>query len=132
WWQQHRPGRLQSRRHFCNAASRRLAVLSRPPTPEGSLPPFGWGNVATPIRPLTGRPWLAPSSCTRSPIGSPCGLLSPRGGLRAYHVALLNPGGLGPASTPVARQLRRVSSEHPSLATYRFGPGLEAPWACPW
>jgi len=26
--------------------------------------------------------------------------------------------GLGPASTPVARQLRRVSSEHPDLATY--------------
>src|SRR5262249_28063012 len=26
--------------------------------------------------------------------------------------------GLGPASTPVARHLRRMSSEHPDLATY--------------
>jgi len=40
------------------------------------------------------------------------------GGLRAYHVALKRPRGLGPASTPVARRLRRVSSEHPVLATY--------------
>src|SRR5258708_38711588 len=67
---------------------RRLADGSRPPTPEGSRPPFGWGPVATPIRPLTGRPSLAPSSFTCSPVGSPCGSLSLAGGLRAYHVAL--------------------------------------------
>src|SRR3954454_9408063 len=66
---------------------RRLADGSRPPTPEGSLPPFGWGPVATPIRPITDRPSLAPSSFTRNPIGSPCGSLSLAGGLRAYHVA---------------------------------------------
>jgi hypothetical protein len=34
---------------------RRLADGSRPPTPEGSLPPFGWGDVTTPIRPITDR-----------------------------------------------------------------------------
>ena len=45
-------------------------------------------------------------------------LAFPEGGLRAYHVAPLKPRGLGPASTPVARRLRRVSSEHPNLATY--------------
>jgi hypothetical protein len=55
---------------------RRFADDSRPSTPEGSLPPFGWGDVATPIRPITGRLSLAPSSFTRCPIGSPCGLLS--------------------------------------------------------
>jgi hypothetical protein len=94
---------------------RRLADGSRPPTPEGSLPGFPWGHVPTPIRPATGRRSLPPSSSTRSPIGSPCGSLSPRGGLRAYHVASLKPlRGLGPASTPVARRLRRVSSEHPA------------------
>src|SRR5262245_22765800 len=41
---------------------------------------------STPIRPITGRPSLTPPSFTRSPIGSPCGLLSLAGGLRAYHV----------------------------------------------
>src|SRR5262249_44387679 len=110
---------------------RRLADGSRPPTPEGSLPPFGWGHVATPIRPITVRPSLAPSSSPRSPIGLPCGSLPRAGGLRASHVAPPNPRGLGPASTPVARHLRRVSSEHPDLATYRFGPSLSAPLACP-
>jgi hypothetical protein len=97
---------------------RRLAGGSRPPTPRGSLHPFGWGDVSTPIRPITGRHWLAPRSSTRSPIGSSYDSLSLAGGLRAYHVASLKPRGLGPASTPVARQLRRGSSEPPDLATY--------------
>src|SRR3954453_7361786 len=34
---------------------RRFADGSRPPTPEGILLPFGRGDVATPIRPVTGR-----------------------------------------------------------------------------
>src|SRR5215831_4166436 len=38
-----------------------------------------------------------------------------------------NPRGLGPAFTPVARHLRRMSLQHPDLATYRFGPSLSAP-----
>jgi hypothetical protein len=66
---------------------RRLADGSRPPTPRGSLPPFGWGNVTTPIRPITGRHWLSPRSSTRSPFGSSYDALSLAGGLRAYHVA---------------------------------------------
>ena len=99
---------------YLHPCLRRLADGSRPPTPEGSLPGFPWGDVITPIRPATGRPSLPPSSSTRSPIGSPYGSLSPRGGLRAYHVAPLKPRGLGPASTPVARHLRRGSSEHPA------------------
>jgi hypothetical protein len=40
-----------------------------------------------------------------------------------------NPRGLGPALTPVARHLRRMSLQHPDLATYRFGPSLSAPLA---
>src|SRR5262249_20852834 len=78
-----------------------------------------WRCRSTPVRPITGRRSLPPSSSTRSPVGSPCGSLSLTGGLRAYHVASLKPWrGLGPASTPVARHLRRVSSEHPALATH--------------
>jgi hypothetical protein len=30
---------------------RRLADVSRPPTPEGSLPAFAWGDVASPLNP---------------------------------------------------------------------------------
>src|SRR5262245_41267902 len=40
-----------------------------------------------------------------------------------------NPRGLGPAFTPVAHHLRRMSLQHPDLATYRFGPSLSAPLA---
>jgi hypothetical protein len=65
------------------------------------------GGVATPIRPITGRPSLAPSSFTRSPIGSPCGVLSLAGGLRAYHVPPTSPSGLGRVSRPVAHHLRQ-------------------------
>jgi hypothetical protein len=109
WWQPHQQGPLQSRRHLCVAAQRRLAVLSRASTPEGSLPGFPWGDVATPIRSVTDRPWLPPSSFTRSPIGSPCGSLSLAGKLRAYHVPLMYPGGVGRISPPVVRHLRRAS-----------------------
>ena len=42
---------------------------------------------STPIRPITGRPSLPPSSFTRRPIGSPCGWPTLAGGRRAYHVA---------------------------------------------
>src|SRR5262249_37439858 len=37
-----------------------------------------------------------------------------------------NPRGLGPALTPAALHLRRMSLPHPDLATYRFGPSLSA------
>jgi hypothetical protein len=35
-----------------------------------------WGDVATPIRPITDRHSLPPSSFTCCPVGAPCGLLS--------------------------------------------------------
>jgi hypothetical protein len=69
---------------------RRLADGSRPSTPEGSRPAFAWSDVAigsTPVRPVTGRPSLPPSSFTRRPVGSPYGGPTLAGGRRAYHVA---------------------------------------------
>ena len=66
---------------------RRFVVGSRPPTPEGSQLAFARGDVATPIRPVTGWHSLPPSSFTRRPIGSPCGWPTLAGGRRAYHVA---------------------------------------------
>jgi len=108
---------------------RRLADGSRPPTPRGSLLPFGRGDVTTPIQPITGWHSLPPRSSTRSPIGSSYDSLSLAGGLRAYHVALLKPlRGLGPASTPVARHLRRASSERPVLATYLLVQACQHLW----
>src|SRR3954453_20562840 len=65
----------------------RFAVGSRPPTPEGSQPAFARGDVATPIRPVTGRPSLPPSSFTRRPVDLPYGGSTLAGGRRAYHVA---------------------------------------------
>jgi hypothetical protein len=98
---------------------RRLADSSRPPVPEGSLHACAWGNVATPVPPITGRQSLPPSSFTRCPIrssyDSPC---RPRtAGQRAYHVPQMYPSGLGHASPPVVQHLRAVSSEHRSLTT---------------
>lgn len=103
---------------FLHPSLRRLADSSRPPTPRGSLLPFGWGNVPTPIRPITDRPSLSPRSFPRSPIGCACAPPTPRGGLRAYHVPQVErTGGLGRVSSPVVRHLRAVSSEHRNLTT---------------
>jgi len=75
---------------------------------------------STSIRSITERHSLFPHSHTRSPLGSPYGSLSlefdfclgevsPSGELRAYHVPSECQSGLGLASPPVARRLRRVS-----------------------
>jgi hypothetical protein len=52
------------------------------------------------IHPITGWHWLAPRSHTRTPMGLPCGALSPMGGVRAYHVPRMLLDGLGPAFSP--------------------------------
>ena len=80
---------------FLHCPLRRLADGSRPPTPRGSPPPFGWGDVPTPIRPITGRRSLAPSSFTRCPVRSSYdSLCCPRtAGQRAYHVPQVEPRG---------------------------------------
>jgi hypothetical protein len=61
----------------------RLAVGSRPSTPGGSWLAFARGDLATPIRPVTGRPSLPPPSLTRRPIDPPCGGPTLAGGRRA-------------------------------------------------
>jgi hypothetical protein len=57
--------------------------------PDGSLPAFAWGNVPTPIRIITIRHSLFPSShtCTANsvPCGSPTGPEGPVA-IQAYHV----------------------------------------------
>ena len=109
---------------------RRLADGSRPPTPEGSQHGFPWGHVATPIQPITGWRSLAPSSCTRSPIGSPCGSLSLAGGLRAYHVASPKPAWVRSRLYAGGSTSALGKFGVPSPGHVPFGPGVSASCAC--
>jgi hypothetical protein len=91
---------------------------------RGKSAPLRGGTTrwdAAPIRSITGRPSLVPSSFTRCPVGSSYGFLSGgvrTGGQRAYHVPQAeHTGGLGRVSSPVVRHLRRGSSEPPDLTT---------------
>ena len=113
--------------HYC---LRRLADGSRPPTPRGSLLACARGDVATPIRPITGRPSLSPRSFTRSPIGWSCDLPTPRGGLRAYHVPRVEQGWFRPClyaggAMSACAQFGRTHLDH-----VPFGPSLSASLAC--
>ncbi len=45
---------------------------------------------------------------------------------RDYHVPHIQPDAVGSVYPPVAHHLRGVTIQHPSLATYHFGPGLSA------
>src|SRR4051794_4299941 len=59
---------------------------------------------STPIRPITGRRSLLPSSSTRRPIGDHLAVGLPRGeddGLTTFHGGITD--GVGSASPPVAR-----------------------------
>jgi hypothetical protein len=78
----------------------------------------GQDTAAAPIRSITERPLLSPSSYTHRLIGFSCERPSLAGRRRAYHVPPLSPCGLGRVSPPVARRLRWRSSEPPDLATY--------------
>ena len=44
--------------------------------PRGSLPAFAWGDVATPIRPITGRHSLSPRSCAHTSTVVPYGSIA--------------------------------------------------------
>ena len=115
--------------HHC---LRRLADGSRAPTPEGSRPAFAGGNVAAPIRPITDRPSLAPSSFTRCPVRSSCDF--PSGECQHRRATGLprsaggTPGGLGRASTPVVPHLRVPSSERHNLTTCLLAQACQHLW----
>jgi hypothetical protein len=99
------PCRLRGRccRHLLCLLSR-LLRCSRDERPDGSLPAFAWGHVAsgaTPLPPMTGGPSLVPSSSTRSAIGGPYGTRSLAGALRADQVPPASPNGDGALFPPV-------------------------------
>ncbi len=70
------------------------------PLARGMILPLG----ATPIRSITERLSLFPSSLTRHPIGSPCGWLSHKGRMSGLprFAGLSFPEGLGSAYPPEA------------------------------
>ena len=110
---------------------RRLADGSRPPTPEGSQPAFAWGDVAM-AQPLSGPLQVGLRFLPRPLPAAPSVRLAARLPSREdYGLTTLHRGnlrGLGPASTPVARHLRRMSSEHPDLATYLLVQACQHLW----
>ena len=108
----------------------RLAVGSHPPTPGGSQLAFA-RVISQPLSdPLRAGLRFLPRPLPAAPSARLAAGLPSRedDGLTTLHRR--NPRGLGPALTPVALHLRRMSLQHPDLATYRFGPSRSAPLAC--
>jgi hypothetical protein len=107
---------------YLHHSLRRLADGSRPPTPQGSRPAFAGGDVARRPNPYPAH-YRSAFACSLvlypQPhrlilrLAFPCGRAM---GLPRCVAETLR--GVGRASTPVARHLRRVSSGHPDLATY--------------
>ena len=98
-------------------------MLSRAERPDGSQPTFVWEDVALPIRLITRRPSLFPSSSTRSPVGEPYDALSRVGELRAYHVPRRYHDGEGSACPPVTVCLRQASQKRRDRSrTFWFKP----------
>jgi hypothetical protein len=121
------------------------------PPPTSAFPRAGWSSSlvtedprevsplargvmssdgSTPIRPVTGRRSLAPSSHARLCIGRPCGSPTPKGQRRVYHVppmyrekvrSRLSAGGASSACGKFGT---------PQPVPLPFGPGLSAPLAC--
>jgi hypothetical protein len=94
------------------------------PLSRGMILPSG----ATPIRLITRRLSLFPSSSARTPIGSPHGSLSHLGEIRGYHVPQLRLDGLGLAYTPVARASAVADFGASTLATYLLVQASQPVW----
>ena len=81
--------------------------------------PFGWGDIETPIHPITGRHSLFPRSFTRRPMGVPRGSLAHYG--RDYGLTLFlpsNTSGLDLAYSPMALCQRIPSNRAEYPATH--------------
>jgi hypothetical protein len=118
-------GALHSRRHICDACyAGWLTVHARQHPRE--VCPLSRGAMLQPLSgPLTVGLRFLPRPVPAAPSARLAVRFPPEGrttGLPRCAAETLR--GLGPASTPVARHLRRGSSEAPDLATYLFGPSL--------
>jgi hypothetical protein len=96
------------------------------PLSRGIMSPFG----SIPIRPITGRPSLSPSSFTRNSISLPYGLLSLLPGEvtglpRSAYIPL---DGLGAVSPPVGRHLRQEMGKSLNLPTCLLAQACQRLW----
>jgi hypothetical protein len=93
WRQSHQQGPLRSRRYICVTAYAGWLTVHVRQHPREVCPLARRG--VPPIRPITGRPSLPPSSSTRCPVrepyDSPCCRAAV--GRRAYHVPQVEPSG---------------------------------------
>ena len=79
---------------------------------------------STPIRSITERRWLAPSSSASHSISAPCGLLSPEGERLVYHVPYTYQLGLDSACSPVTEISAAGEVGTPTLGHVPFGSSL--------
>ncbi len=90
-------------RHLLSLPRKILQTISKWSTGVGRQLPFGPGDVATRIRPITGRHSLFPASYSRTSNSVPCGFTCPNAPGRKYGVStfrLQKYVGLGACSRP--------------------------------
>jgi len=150
WRQSHQQGPLRSRRHLCVTACAGWLTVHVRQHPREVCRLSPWGDVATPLRSITERQSLPPSSSTRYPVrssyDSPC--CPQTAGQRAYHVPQVEPPGwcrsrLSAGGTPSAPgEFGAPGPDHmpfgPSLISqpprggHDYRRSATAPLACPW
>ena len=86
----------------------RFHILSCDVRPVGRGLTFVPGDVPTRIRTITIRRSLLPTSQTRTAKDRPCGLSSPKGAIRGFHVPLFEFIGLGACSRPGDLRITRA------------------------
>ena len=122
----------QSHRHVQHLLYRFLRG-SRAETPQGSLPACASGDVATRIRPITGRRSLFPTPIPASPsvgLAAPLPFLRKgRYGLTTFHT--VDTDGEGALYSPVAWRVHDREVDNPcTLLRCPFGSSLSASLAC--
>ncbi len=110
---------------------RRSKLASRNERPVGRQPTFVAGH-RTPIRPITGRHSLLPTSQSRTAIGGPHGTLSqPKpGAMRGFHVPLEKYAGLGACYRPGGIRTTRTQSPGVAPASSTFWSSVSTTSAC--
>ena len=80
------------------------------------------------VRSATERLSLSPSSVARTPIGSPCGDLSPKGEVRVYPVSLERRGSVGPLYTPTVVGSPMTEDFEPSVPHCKEPESIFSSW----
>jgi hypothetical protein len=114
---------------ICFTSLGRLLKRSRAQRPEGSLPAFTGGDVATSIRSITDRPSLSPSSSTGPPVSAPCGApscMQEQDRLTTFRMCTRH--GVGSASPPVVFMSASGEFLTPEPTTVPVGQACQHLW----